>query len=207
MVNAVSLYHMTAIDNLHGIAQRGLLCDRQAQHLTRCSIAYPHLKQRRQVVRVPVEPYGVVADYVPFYFAPRSPMLYAIHTGYVHGAPPQSQIIYLVTTVQVVQAHGLPCVFTDRHPVTSAARFFNDLNLLETEIDWEVMRSSVWMDTAEYPDRKSRRQAEFLVYQQVPWGCIREIGVYDNAVRQRVLTLLQSLSHQPRVAVCRGWYY
>jgi hypothetical protein len=34
-----------------------------------------------------------------------------------------------------------------------------------------------------------------------------EIGVYDNAVRQRVLTLLQSLSHQPRVAVCRRWYY
>jgi ssDNA thymidine ADP-ribosyltransferase, DarT len=31
--------------------------------------------------QVPLAPYGCVADYVPCYFAPRSPMLYKLHKG------------------------------------------------------------------------------------------------------------------------------
>ena len=32
---------------------------------------------------VPIGPGGAVSDYVLFYFAPRSPMMYAIHRGNV----------------------------------------------------------------------------------------------------------------------------
>jgi len=50
-------------------------------------------------VQVPLAPYGCVADYVPFYFAPRSPMLYKLHKGgvpnYTGGQDP---LVYLVSS-------------------------------------------------------------------------------------------------------------
>jgi ssDNA thymidine ADP-ribosyltransferase, DarT len=49
------------------------------------NIGYKNLIDKRGSRIVPVEPGGVLNDYVPFYFAPRSPMLYSIHTGFVQG--------------------------------------------------------------------------------------------------------------------------
>ncbi|MFN3691126.1 MAG: DarT ssDNA thymidine ADP-ribosyltransferase family protein, partial [Fimbriimonadales bacterium] len=70
-----------------------------------------------------------------------------------------------------------------------------------------VMRSERWHDTHQYPNRKSRRQAEFLVHQAVEWSLIEQIGVYDQGLLQRVQQILQSASHQPLVSVRRDWYY
>ena len=74
------IYHHTHIDNLSGILRSGgVCCDRicQASTLTLRDIAYQNLKLRRMTTPVEVPPGGVLADYVPFYFGPRSPMLYA----------------------------------------------------------------------------------------------------------------------------------
>jgi uncharacterized protein YwgA len=40
-----------------------------------------NVKALRKQRRVPLAPFGRVADYVPFYFAPRSPMLYTLAKG------------------------------------------------------------------------------------------------------------------------------
>lgn len=52
---------------------------------------------------VPVGPKGVPADYVPFSFAPRSPMLYVIDKG---GIPEygegQDPLVHLVTDVDTI---------------------------------------------------------------------------------------------------------
>ncbi len=56
------------------------------------------IKARRSRRAVPVGPGGVVADYAPFYFAPRSPMMFAIEHGnvptYSSGC---DELIYLVS--------------------------------------------------------------------------------------------------------------
>lgn len=71
---------------------------------------------------VRVRPGGVVADYVPFYFAPRSPMLYAIHMGnvaeYNDGIDP---LVYIVTSVERLLALGLAVVTTDRNAALATA--------------------------------------------------------------------------------------
>lgn len=206
-VKEISLYHITHIQNLQGIVERGLLCDNRAQSRNPRSIAYGHLKAKRQFCRVPLAPGGVVADYAPFHFAPRSPMLYAIYTGCVPGVPGQSQIIYLVTTVGQVLERGLPYVFTDRHPISPAVQFYNIPDLLPHVIRWDIMRSEYWHDTWDIPDRKSLRQAEFLVYDCLPWECVVMIGVYDSDMLQRVQNLLQNAAHKPAVQICRRWYY
>jgi hypothetical protein len=54
-----------------------------------------------------------VADYVPFYFAPRSPMLYKLHKGgvpnYTNGQDP---LVYLVSSAEAVAAGGASFVFS-----------------------------------------------------------------------------------------------
>jgi hypothetical protein len=54
-----------------------------------------------------------VADYVPFYFAPRSPMLYKLHKGgvpnYTNGQDP---LVYLVSSAEAVAASGASFVFS-----------------------------------------------------------------------------------------------
>ena len=45
------------------------------------NIAYESIQDRRSIKSVPCGVGGSLHDYVPFYFAPRSPMLYTIHRG------------------------------------------------------------------------------------------------------------------------------
>ncbi|MBD3884903.1 DUF4433 domain-containing protein [Phormidium tenue FACHB-886] len=61
---------------------------------------------------------GTLTDYVPFYFAPCSPMLYAIHQGNVPThSDGQEGVIYLGSTVETVQQANLSFVFTDGHGI------------------------------------------------------------------------------------------
>lgn len=204
----IQIYHMTHIGNLESIIKASrLYSDAAASAYNPRSIAYLDIKKKREQKTVLVPPNGVVADYVPFYFAPRSPMLYAIHKGYVRSGLSQTEIVYLVTSVETIARAGKPFVFTDHHPISSFPRFSNDLNLLNQFVDWNVMRSERWHDTPQYPNRKSRRQAEFLVHQAVEWSLIERIGVYDQGMLQRVQQILQSASHQPLASVQRDWYY
>jgi hypothetical protein len=205
---SILIYHMTHIQNLPSIINAGVLyCDKRAQAIKARSIAYVNFKEKRRVKPVPVPPGGVIADYVPFYFAPCSPMLFAIHMGYVDASLTQSEIVYLTTTIEAIVDAGKPFVFTDCHPLSPVAHFANDLNQLNRYVDWNVMQSAYWYDTAEYPHRKSRRQAEFLVHHAVEWTLVQEIGVYDQARLQQVNEFLAHASYKPRVSVQRGWYY
>ena len=77
-----AIYHITHLRNLQNILRDGgLWCDHivEERNLAHVSIAYQHIKDRRARKQVPCGPGGTVSDYVPFYFAPRSPMLYVIN--------------------------------------------------------------------------------------------------------------------------------
>ena len=90
---------------------------------------------------------------------------------------------------------GTPLDFTD---------FFNDFKDIG-RIDWRLMRAKYWFDSDMYPDRSRRRQAEFLVYQFLPWNLVTNIVVYDAANAKVVSDILGEQS--PAVDVKRGWYY
>ncbi len=77
------IYHIVHIDRLPSIlATGGLVSDAtMAQAATpHVSIGYEHIKRRRRTqLRLDSHPELFVGECVPFYFAPRSVMLYAIH--------------------------------------------------------------------------------------------------------------------------------
>ena len=94
-----------------------------------------------------------MGDYVPFYFAPRSPMLYAIDRGAVAGYQGgQAPIIYLCSTVEAVVEKGLEWVFTEGHAEMAYTDFFNDVADLD-KVDWKLMREKYWNDTDEDGDQ------------------------------------------------------
>jgi hypothetical protein len=202
-----AIYHITHIDNLpHILGAGGLWCDRlRLQHSqVIVSIAHQHIKDRRAQRPVPVSAGGTLADYVPFYFAPRSPMLFAIHRGNVddyHGG--QEQILHLVTTVQMATQCGRPWAFTEGHADIAYSEFFDDLADLN-QIDWNIMSASYWAGSDE---DKRHRQAEFLVHQFFPWASFTEIGVCNSSMVARVQARLAPAAHRPPVHVRSGWYY
>lgn len=78
------IFHITHIRNLPSIlADAALLSD--AQMMVRggpCEgIGMSTIKARRLSLPVPCHPGTQVGDYVPFYFCPRSVMLYLLHKG------------------------------------------------------------------------------------------------------------------------------
>lgn len=191
------------------LTEGGLWCDVQirARGLQPVGIAHQHIKERRTLRVIERGPGGTIADYVPFYFAPRSPMLGAIHTGRVSGyTGGQRAVLHLVAQAEAIAATPCDWMFTDGHAEIALSQFYTDLAQL-TVIDWAIMREKYWRDTDEDGDRKRRRQAEFLIHRFCPWTLITEIGVFDQRVAGRVRELLAHASHQPEIRVRRDWYY
>ncbi len=202
------VFHITHLQNLHSIVtEGGLVCDRESARVNAVGIAHAHIKERRAQRVVRAGPGGNLCDYVPFYFAPRSPMLYAIHGGFVEGYQGgQAGVIHLVSSVERVRDAGLRFVFTDGHADMEISGFFENLGDLG-KIDWSIMSETYWHDTDEDGDRKRRRQAEFLVHQFFPLTLMTEIGVINQAMGRRVEQALGSAGHLPAVTVRRDWYY
>lgn len=204
------IYHITPIDNLESIISEGGLLAYNVMLETGTNytnIAYENIQDRRARIRVPCGAGGVLHDYVPFYFAPRSPMLYTINQGnvpnYTQG---QAAVIHLVSDVFEIDIRGLEFVFTDGHAVMGFTDFFDDLNYLGA-IDWDVMESRYWFDKNEDNDRKRRRQAEFLVKNFIHWELITEIGVINSTIKAKTEKILQNFTHRPSVIVQKNWYY
>jgi hypothetical protein len=174
------ILHLTVGTNLDRIAAEGeIRCttDLRAEGVAYGSIALPHIQDRRARTIVPCGPGGCLHDYVPFYFAPRSPMLFLIKQGGVAGVDArQARLVYLVSTVEAVRAAALPFVLTDGHGTMALTDFFADPDRLD-RIDWPLMRAQYWRDTVEDGDRKRRRQAEMLVHRRVPWSLVHTIVV------------------------------
>lgn len=106
----VLLYHMTHYTNFAQILHEGAILCINRVHRHFVDIAYPALRNRRRHHPVPIGANGTLADYVPFYFAPRSPMLYAIHQGLVPGyTAGQREIVYLVVPLQPMVDYVCDC--------------------------------------------------------------------------------------------------
>lgn len=191
---SISIYHITHINNLESILREGGLIANNGLNewqINYLDIAHENIQSRRANTSVPCSAGGVLHDYVPFYFASRSPMLYAIHKGNVSGYKGgQDSVIYLVSDAEIIEAEGLDFTFTDGHAVMTYADFYEELKDLDV-IDWDLMESKYWYDPPEDPNRKFRRQAEFLIYQFCPWELITEIGVINQSIKFEVNQLLQ----------------
>ncbi len=71
------------------------------------------------------------------------------------------------------------------------------------------MQAKYWRNTDDDNDRVRRRQAEFLVHNEVPWTALGGIAVKSAQMRNRVLEILgihpECVWHP--LEVRENWYY
>lgn len=136
-------------------------------------------------------------------------MLLNLHTGRVAGyTEGQSPIIYLVSTIGRVAASGRPWVFSDGHGLAALTNWYDRPQDLD-EVDWDLVGQRYWADKPQDNDRQRRKQAEFLVWEYLPWSAVGGIGVLDAAVQAKVKAILDAypIAAATKVLAKPDWYY
>ncbi|MFC8905039.1 DarT ssDNA thymidine ADP-ribosyltransferase family protein, partial [Micromonospora sp. NPDC057140] len=140
------IMHFTHIDNLPAILEaRRLVADSAAGARLVTDVGSVPIKANRRTRPVPCPPGGFVADYVPFYFAARSPMMYRIAKDHESGKPGfypggGDPLVYLVSSVDRVHRAGLRWVASDGNCAAMLTRFSGSLDDLAQLVDWPLMR-------------------------------------------------------------------
>ena len=205
------IYHIAHVDRLPSIvATGGLLSDAmvQAQALGGTMIGMNHIKQRRLTeLQLASHPGLFVGACVPFYFCPRSVMLYLIHRRNAELAfqGGQASIIHLQADLGAVVAWANAQPARWAFTLSNAGSYFfedrNDLARLG-EINWAAVQANNWSGGL-----KEGKQAEFLLEQHFPWYLIERIGVQSATVYRQVVNALPAPGHRPPVEVRPDWYY
>lgn len=207
------IYHITHIDNLPSIAaNRGLVSDAQrlAKGLSCSVVGMSTIKQRRlEEILVTCHPGTTVGQYVPFYFCPRSIMLYILHRGnhpelsYTGGQQP---IVHLQAdfhrVIHWASSNQVRWAFTSGNAGSRLTCFYNDPVQLDA-LNWDAIAAKDFRD----PSIKEAKQAEFLMFDVFPWTLIDKIGTIDAASATKVQTLLSQAEHQPAIAAEPTWYF
>jgi len=223
MPRPVRLFHITALDNLATICQQGMLFSKVKNKqlgLQYNNIAHNGAQVARTGKLVSNPPGGVVHEFVPFYYAPRSPMLSAIHHDKVAGCTyNQTDIIHFETNIESALQNGLKeFVFYDRNATLGYSECFTDLKELATAVDWHTMTETPRLDgfckyffnshaDPRYIDRMEKRQAEFLIKHQVPLSWFTRIGVANEQKEKQVRDVLAKFGLNLTVDVKSDWYF
>ncbi len=213
---APKIYHIVHVDRLPSIIADGhLWCDEQiiARNPPGTVIGMNSIKQRRLTLKLASHPELCVGQCVPFYFCPRSIMLYLIHCNnhpemvYRGG---QGPIVHLECdlhqTVAWAEQNNRRWAFTLSN---AGAYYFEDRNDLARlgEIDWDAVQTNRWSGNGISHSVKEGKQAEFLVEQSFPWELVERVGVSSHAVYGQASAAIRAAAHKPRIEIKPVWYY
>lgn len=200
------IFHITHVNNLPAIIACGeLRSDRVMQQLggPSAAIGMAKIKQRRLTLSVLCHHGTTVGEFVPFYFGPRSIMLFLLHRGNhpeLNYAGGQEPIVHLQADLNVVvqwaAQHGQRWAFTAANAGATYAQFYAHSGQLDA-IDWTAVNAMDFRD----PGVKERKQAEFLVYGALPWTLVERIGVSSVAAQTQALAAMANTPHRPQVTV------
>lgn len=207
------IYHILHVDRLPSVIADGFLYSDaiiNRRDPAGSVIGMGEIKRRRlEDLTLSSHPGLHVSECVPFYFCPRSIMLFLIYKrnhpnlAYTGG---QGPILHLEFDLQSVAnwADGQ----TRRWAITkgnAGSRYFEDSGSLEylNELNWTAIQERRWNESV----IKEHKQSEFLVENQVAWHLVERIGVQNQGTRERVEAFLASSRHRPPVEIESSWYY
>lgn len=204
------IYHILHFDKLPFVINDGFLLSDAiitAGPNNGTAIGMSSIKQRRlKELTLSSHPDLYVGQCVPFYFCPRSIMLYLM---YMHNPElayngGQEPIIHLVAdlgqTIEWAESNKKRWAFTTSN---AGSRYFEDYcNIADLEkINWNAVQANQWAGC------KEEKQAEFLIEDKFPWELVEQIGVLSSLYDRLVNQTMAGTNHQPPVAIRRNWYY
>jgi hypothetical protein len=207
------IYHITHANNLPGIvADGGLLCDRDmmARLGPAMTIGISNIKRRRvEELGVVCHPDTKVGDYVPFYFCPRSVMLFVIHRANhpdLTFRDGQGEIVHLEADLhrvtQWANANGRRWAFSLSNAGARYTEFRARTAQLD-QLDWPAIQSTDFRDA----QVKERKQAEFLFHERFPFELVERIGVKSLEIHARVTEAIAGSRYRPVIEICPQWYF
>lgn len=172
------------------------------------------IKARRlSELRLQSHPQLFVGQCVPFYFCPRSVMLFLIHQGnhpelsYRGGQEPIVHLeLDLNRAVQWAHANRRRWAFTLSN---AGSRYFDDRADLAAlcDVNWDAVAARKWSGPGISSTVKEGKQAEFLIEERVPWSLVERIGVRSATCAQLVSDSLHQAGHRPAIHILPDWYY
>ncbi|MDR2124557.1 MAG: DUF4433 domain-containing protein [Desulfovibrio sp.] len=207
----IRIYHIVHVDRLPSILSAGgLLCDAEVvrRNMSGTTIGMDGIKHRRLYeLTLRSHPDIHVGDCVPFYFCPRSVMLYLISRGNhhdLHYRGGQEPIVHLVAdlhkTLQWADENHQRWAFTSSNAGSCYFEDYSDLTQLDA-VQWDAVKTESWHSC------KEAKQAEFLLENHFPWHLLIGIGVQTERTEQRVNRALIKAEHKPLVKILPQWYY
>ncbi len=132
---------------------------------------------------------AAIGSYIPFYFGPRSPMLYVVQHGYngVRRYDP-SVLVYCVVRIDDLIRRNIDCVFTDGHALNFLTKTYpkESLAVIDEIINYDDVYTRFWINEDDR-DLKRRKEAELLLKDELPPELVRGYVVYDEAAKDRLI--------------------
>ena len=210
------IYHILHVDRLASVVREGgLYCDAESvrRNLAGTTIGLDHIKNRRlHGCTLQTAPALHVGDCVPFYFCPRSVMLYLIHMKnseltYRGGQEPIIHLVFdLRKSIRWAQSQGRHWAFTDSNAASEWFSDYDDTRDRE-KLHWDIIESNQWNGWTDGQKTQAFKQAEFLVERFFPWSLVERIGVIDEARAEQVRAALTGTTPSKIIEVHRDWYY
>lgn len=194
----IQIYHFTHLRNLPGIVADGIHSDAtcRREQLTQEEIGSNDIRERRLRLSVgEVGPGGCVGDYVPWYFGPRSPMMFTLGKNNYEYQQGFDDVVYLVSSVPTVIRHGCEWLASDRNAALNLAEFIDAEQDLEEHISWDVISATYWNN---FVDGGDLRAAEFLVHGSVPWEAVELVATKTAATKAKVERLICDHRQRPQ---------
>jgi len=185
---------MTHIENIPHILKSGITHQNSINsNKNYVSIGYPSLISKRDNFILPNG--KMLGNYIPFYFGPRMPMLYVIMLGansikYDIKPVSSEDIVYCITSVEQILAHGLRFVFSNGHAVSELTEFFDETHIenIDNLIDKTAISAVYWVDENDL-DLKRRKEAEFLVETDIPVSALLGFAGYNDNAGKKLIEL------------------
>jgi hypothetical protein len=203
------IYHIVHVNNLPSIVKDKHLWPDSIMVKQHGAAVIGNNEIKADRLRLPVSshPGTCVGEYVPFYFCPRSVMLYVIskrnHPNVAYGDG-QGPVVHLVSdlheVVEWANRLNIKWAFTDINAANRAADFYDDLEELD-QLNWQAIEARSWASCRDH------KMAEFLVHAKFPWTLVKGIGVHSEKVGKQAMTAFGNAIHRPPVKVRTDWYY
>jgi len=109
-------------------------------------------------------------DFVPLYFTSKTPTLYK------RKEYQKNFLFFKINSKNLIIDEQTQFAFCDGNAGSLFTKFYHNLDQLN-QIDWKIINAEFWNKDI---DGKRRRNAEFLIYQELPLKFIDEIILYNN---------------------------